>query len=106
MKKFIKKDFMANNYSYQEIINELNKFKIIKLSFFIEGYSHYKNCIIYKIEDPTLCMQIELTKDNSEKIKFRKFVEDYKLFNFGRKGKFTLKQVWDKVCITEIEYSD
>ena len=30
--------------------------------------------------------------------------EDYKLFHFGSKGRFTLKEVWDKVVITKIEY--
>ena len=35
---------------------------------------------------------------------FDTFKEDYKLFNFGRKGKFTLKDIWDKVVITNIVY--
>ena len=97
---------VPKKYSYEEIVKKLNNFEIIKLCFYIEGFAHYRNCVIYKVDEPTLCMQIELTRDNFEKIKFRKFVENFKLFNFGRKGKFTLKQIWDKVCITEIKYSE
>ena len=97
---------MSNIYSYKEIIEGLNNSKIIKVSFFIEDYSHYKSCRIYRAYEPVTCLKVELTKDSSEHISFWKFKEDFKLFNFGKKGKFTLKQIWDKVCITEIIYSE
>ncbi len=96
---------MENQYDYKDIIQKLNAFEIIKLCFYVDGYAHYRNCTFKKVEEPILCIQIELTNDNFEKIRFRKFIEDFKLFNFGRKGNFTLKQIWDKVRITEIVYA-
>ena len=46
-----------------------------------------------------------MSSSTSEDVSFPfKFKEDYKLFNFGSKGRFTLKDVWDKVVITKIEY--
>lgn len=97
---------MSNIYSYNEIIAGLNSSSIIRICFFIKDYSHYSDCKIYHIYEPVSCLQVELTKDSSEHIRFWKFEEDFKLFNFGRKGKFTLKQIWDKVQITEIVYSE
>lgn len=39
-----------------------------------------------------------LNKDYTEDVSFHKtFNEDYNLFNFGFKGKYTLKEFWDKI---------
>lgn len=96
---------MENYFTYKDIIKKLNDAEILKLHFYIEDYPHYSNCKIYWIYEPVTCLQVELTNDNYEQIRFWKFKEDFKLFNFGKKGKFTLKQIWNKVHITKIEYA-
>jgi len=98
---------------YEEFIKGINDEKKIKqIDFYIDGYAHYKNCSIGRYTDIFFGKEFDdritciLTKDHSEKVSFfEKFKEDYKLFDFGRKGKLTLKDVWDKVVITKIEYT-
>lgn len=101
--------------TYDEFIDGINdSSKIKQIDFYIEGYNHYRNCSIgrYKerigysvnkiVDYRITCI---LTKDHSEDISFPfKFKEDYKLFYFGSKGGFTLKEVWNKVVITKVEY--
>ena len=96
-------------YSYEEVIEKINNGTIKEFSFCVDNYSHYKNCIItrteYKIYNGKSITQVDvsLTKDSSEKISFlNEFKEDTKLFNLGKKGKFTLKQLWSKIIILEI----
>lgn len=99
---------------YKEFIDGINDSKIIKqIDFYIQRYNHYRKCSIGRyiekirginkvIDFRITCI---LTQDHSEDVSFAfKFKEDYKLFNFGSKGKFTLKEVWDKVVITNVEY--
>ena len=95
--------------SYQELINGINKGAIKQVRFCVNNYSHYKSCLItrmeHKIYNGNSIVQIDvlLTKDASEKISFfDTFKEDTKLFDFGRKGRFTLKQLWSKIIILEI----
>ena len=45
----------------------------------------------------------KLTEDGAEKISyFSDFNDAHKIFNMGRKGKFTLKEIWDRIEILEI----
>ena len=101
--------------TYDEFIEGINNpNKIKQIDFYIDGYNHYRNCSIgryrEKIGHPVnkvvdFRITCILTKDHSEDVGFLfKFKEDYKLFNFGSKGKFTLKDVWDKVVITKVKY--
>lgn len=101
--------------TYEEFIEGINDPKKIKqVNFYIEGYNHYRNCsigrYIEKIGYPvnkTVDYRITciLTKDHSEDVNFLfRFHENYKLFHFGSKGRFTLKEVWDKVVITNVEF--
>ena len=99
--------------SYESFIYDLNTNKIKKINFHIDGFSHYGNCVIYRQVDTLKnnknisLIVCRLTDDDYEKVSFlNTFDESYKLFNFGRKGKFTLKQVWDKVRITEIVFAE
>lgn len=103
--------------TYEEFIGGINdSTKIKQINFYIDGYNHYKNCSIGRYKDKIggsvnkvvdyriTCI---LTKDHSEDVSFPfKFKEDYKLFSFGLKGKFTLEEVWNKVVITSVEYFD
>ncbi len=98
-------------YKYENIINDLNLGNIRKIDFSIKNYNHYKNCSISRFlhEDSAHRKRVEvkLTQDNSETVCFYdKLPEDYKLFRFGRKGSFTLKQVWGIVEIRNIVYYD
>lgn len=100
---------------YNEFINGINDPNGIKqIDFYLEGYNHYRNCSIgryvERIGNPVnkiinyriTCI---LTKDHSEDVSFLfEFKEDYKLFNLGSKGKFALKDVWNIVRITNVDY--
>ena len=101
------------NYNYEEIINNLNEGKIESILFSIKEYTHYKKCIIKRFIDNfyndkcIVRIEVKLVEDDSETVSFYKyFKEDYKLFKFGRKGTFTLKQIWDYVQILKVNYYD
>lgn len=105
------------NYNYEEIINNLNEGKIESIIFSIREYAHYKKCIIKRCVDCVyndkniakylVRIEVKLVEDDSETISFYKyFKEDYKLFKLGRKGSFTLKQLWNNVQIIQIIYYD
>lgn len=95
---------------YKEIIDRLNNGEIKLLRFCVNDYSHYKNCVIEgkKQKLPSgefFLIEVRLTNDSSEKIAFLdSFIENTKLFRMGKKGSFTLKQVWSKITILEIVY--
>ena len=101
------------NYNYEEIINNLNEGKIESIIFSIKEYAHYKKSIIKRCVDCVyndkhiVRIEVKLVEDDSETVSFYKyFKEDYKLFKFGRKGTFTLKQVWNNVQVIQINYYD
>ena len=51
-------------------------------------------------------IEVKLTKDDSEIISFyNSFKEDYKLFKLGRGRTLTLKQIWNDVQISYIDYN-
>ncbi len=98
--------------SYREIIESINSGKIKQVRFYVNNYSHYKNCVITRTEHniyngkSITQIDISLTKDSSEKVSFlNTFKEDAKLFNMGKKGAFTLKQLWSQITILEIVYN-
>ncbi len=96
---------------YNEFIELLNQHKISEVTFFITEYSHYNSCrIIISKEKPKesefYLIKFVLTKDLSEMVSFYNiFDENYKLFDLKRKGKYTLKQIWDRVQISSLEMS-
>ena len=100
---------MENNY--KDIIDGLNSGTIAKISFSIKNYPHYRRCAIYRVIDTlpskntVVRIVVNPTEDNSELVSFYKtFKEDYKIFNLGLKGKFTLKQIWNDIDIIDIEF--
>lgn len=100
-------------YNYDEIINELNEEKIESIIFSIEGYAHYKKCVIQRFvhidsnNDQIIRIEFKLVEDDSETISFyKKYNDNHKIFKFGRKGSFTFKQIWNKVQILQINYYD
>ncbi len=95
---------------YEELIELINSHSISKVQFKVKDYSHYNNCKFIIKEDTfnskngVFLIDIILTKDGSENICFYdKFKEDYKLFYLGKLGSFTLKQLWNRVEIINIE---
>ena len=99
-------------YEYSELISALNEGKIKSISFSVVDYPHYQECKIVREVDylprgkQFVWIAVQLTKDNYEKVSFFKsFKDDYKLFHMGRKGTFTLKQLWNKIEIKEIVYN-
>lgn len=93
-------------YSYENFINEINSGKIQKISFSIKDYFHYRNCRIERGQHNwSNCIIVTLTNDNSEGYEFfYKFNEKCKLFKIGNAKTLTLKQIWDRVEISSIEY--
>ena len=90
--------------SYEQFVDALNNGVITKFVFRVENYPHYKKCMIERKIDTLpsgrsiVLINVNLTADNSERVSFFKtFNEQYKLFDFGSQGKFTLKQLWDKI---------
>ena len=101
--------------TYDEFLEGINNSdKIKQIDFYIKRYNYYRNCSIGRYKEKkgyTVNKIVDfritciLPKDHSEDVSFQfKFKEDYKLFRFGSKGRFTLKEVWDKVVVTKIEY--
>lgn len=96
------------NYKYEDIIKLINSHQVLEIRFQIKEYAHYKNCkIIIKKEilknyNNIFLIDIELTRDSEHICFYDKFKEDYKLFYMGKKGSYTLKQIWDRVEITEL----
>ncbi len=100
------------NLNYDDFLEKINKKAGFELHFCIKNYAHYKNCCIKRVVDcpapHNTSLQIErieitLTDDAFEKLSFyEKFKEEYKLFKFGKRGSFTLKQLWNQVEIKKI----
>lgn len=102
---------MESCFTYEEFMRLLNAGKIKKINFYIKDYAHYTNCSItvkpevYRSGNCINSVIVKLTNDSSEEVSFfEKFNEKFKLFDFGRNRRFTLKQVWDKVVISNIEF--
>ena len=98
---------------YRDFVDGINSGKIIKVVFSIRGYSHYRNCIMES--KPTAPNKVEsgkiiwfyLTPDGYEKKGFiNKIKESDKLFKIKNNGTFSLLQIWDKMDIHYVEYSD
>ncbi len=97
------------NYSYEELISSVNSGTIYGFYFCVNGYAHYKKCSIFRINDriangKTITrIEVNLVEDGSEMYSFLKtFQEDSKIFNMGRRGKFTLKQLWSNITVLEV----
>ena len=95
--------------TYRQFVEDLNNSKITEAIFEVIGYSHYKNCKIFRKYDTlkngnTISLiRVELTNDNSELVSFMdEFNESYKLFRMGKKGAFTLAQMWPRIKIIKI----
>lgn len=98
------------SYDYDKVINEINMGKIKTINFSIRDYSHYKNCTLnchFSSDYEILIIELSLTQDGTESIHFhQRFNGEHKIFNLGRKGRFSLKQLWNKVDINEIKYNE
>ena len=102
--------------TYEDFIKGINNRSGIKqIDFYIEGYSHYHSCSIGRYIDKVKVysdirvlngrITCILANDHSEDVYFYgTFDEKRKLFNLGKQGTFTLKQVWDRVVITNVTY--
>jgi len=95
-------------YSYEEIIKGINNRQIKLVRFCVNDYAHYKDCVIVntelKLYNGRSIPQIEviLTKDSEKTYFLEKFIENTKLFNMGKKGRFTLKEMWKKITVLEV----
>ena len=97
--------------SYNDIIKDLNSGHIKEIVFSVKDYAHYHNCVISFKEDfissysKIARIECKLVKDDSETVSFLPpFNEEYKLFRLGRKGSYSLKQIWNRVQIKQINY--
>ena len=96
-------------YNYKNIIKALNNGEIKQIRFMVNNYFHYRNCVIERIIDSPcegknfIRIAVKLTPDGSEMVSFlNAFNENYKLFRLGKKGSFTLRQLWPEITILEI----
>lgn len=90
---------IVNAISYESFIEGINNGTIQKIEFEIKDYAHYKKCVIRRRDD---FIDILLTKDGSENVGFfRTFEENCKLFKI-KGATYTLKQVWNKVVISQV----
>lgn len=99
------------DYKYEDIIEAINSYSISEIDFKVNNYAHYNNCKIIvrrdllPNENSIFLIDIFLTKDESEHICFYGyFKEDFKLFHMGKRGSFTLKQLWENIEILDIIY--
>lgn len=104
---------MESSLSYQEFIDKLDHGTIRKMIFQVENYTHYKRCSIERKTDrmkngrAVILIDVNLTEDGTERVCFfRKFNESYKFFGMGRGERFTLKQIWDRIRVIQIEYEE
>lgn len=100
--------------SYEHFIEEINSGKILKAVFQINNYAHYNNCLIERETDiinngkstvHIVHIAVKLTKDSEHYFFLEEFDEKIKIFNMKRKGKFTLKQMWDRIEFISIDYA-
>lgn len=94
---------------YNEIIKAINTHSITLLNFKVKDYAHYRNCKITVEKNELLngniiyWINVNLSTNEAEYVSFYDtFKEGFKLFRMGRKGSFTLKQLWDRIEIIEI----
>lgn len=91
--------------TYKSFIELIKNKKVIYLLFSVKEYNHYNHCVIKTSFEKTpssfiYIINCVLTVDETEKVSFLNiFKENYKLFKFGRKGSFSLKDVWNKIDI-------
>lgn len=103
---------MMSTLPYRECIDKLNDGTIRKIVFQVENYAHYKSCSMERRRDcikgrAVNFIDVKLTEDGTERVCFfGKFNESYKLFGLGRKGRFTLEQIWDRIRLIRIEYEE
>jgi hypothetical protein len=93
---------------YDDFISLLNS-TYMKVLFCVKDYNHYRHCQIERKRqalnngNTVNIVSVKLTEDNSETVSFlNKYNEEAKIFDFGRKGKATLKECWERIDITEI----
>ena len=104
-------DISNLNMEYNEFLQGINSGKINKLVFSVNGYSHYKECVIeskiihFGDNSQIRVIDVLLTRDHAERVCFfEKYNEKYKLFKFKNKGgRVTLKDVWERLSIIKIE---
>ena len=100
-----------NSLSYSQFIDDINSGKIKRAVFRVKDYAHYKHCAIERRglfpDSETLdWIEVKLTSDNSENYLFsKKFEERRVLFDMKRKGRYTLKRIWEKIEFISIEYA-
>lgn len=99
------------DYNYRDIVDGINNGTINRVDFLVREYPHYQKCSIYRVIDTfpsgknIVLIVVDPTEDHSERVSFWKvFKEEYKIFNMGRKGKFTLKQLWNNIEILNIQH--
>ncbi len=97
--------------SYRQFVDEINNGTIVNAIFQIKDYAHYKYCSIERIVDTfpsgdsMVTIVVKLTKDSEQFDFYKTFDEKCKLFMMGRKGTFTLKQMWDRIKFISIDYA-
>ena len=96
-------------FQYRKLIDDLNNGKIGGFYFSVKNYAHYNHCVIKREKDrmpngkEIILIIVKLTNDGTEKIAFwDSFKEDIKIFKMGRRGSFTLNELWEEIEVLQI----
>ncbi len=92
---------------YDQFVGALNSGKIAHAEFAIKGYAHYGHCVVdtFPIENGVL-IEFLLTPDGKETVRFFGKFHDDKFFRFGKRGTYTLLDVWRYIVDWKITYRD
>ena len=94
---------------YRSLIDRLNAHEIEGFRFSVQGYGHYRNCVLAIAYDEfpqfgkRVPYGVKATLAKGESATFYgKFNEGEKIFHLAGLGRKTLYDVWDRVEILEI----
>ncbi len=97
------------DYTYEEIIKGINEGTLDEVRFAIPSYPHYRDCVLRRVYleingiKSFECIEMRLTKDGSEKsLYYGLFKYKEKLFNIKGKGRFTFKEIFNRIEIKEV----
>ena len=93
--------------TYREFVDQLNAGVFSRVSFSIDGYSHYRNCefIFEGSPEGKFAISLFLTKDQTERIYcYGPYSEQEKVFYIKGEGRLTLARIWKRVVFKEIIY--
>ena len=95
--------------SYRDMLERLNDHRIEEVRFSIEGYGHYRDCVLRHFYEylPALGKKahlgIEAVLSRDERAMFHgPFKDEMKIFHLGKEGKKSLRYLMKRIVVTSI----